>query len=1190
MNNNFVKQIGDQNPLDGVNVGDRATPKLIDFDGDGDLDVFIGEESGTISFLENVGDAATPEFIQRSGAANPFDGIVISEERSNPAFADWDGDGAIDAAVVGNAEGTLRYFTYDGDRFTEQIDSDNPFNGIDVGSRSAPALVDLNGDGALDLVVGEGSGNLNVFLNDGAGFTAQTGSDNPFDGVDVGNNSTPAFKDLDRDGDLDAFVGTFSDGTVNYFENTGTAATPEFVQRLGADNPFKDVRPIKGNVPTLGDLNGDGDLDALIGGRDGNITYLANGPSVSIAPGGVTPTESGTVAGSFVVTLSQPAPSDGLTIQYTVETRADSATAGVDYQPLSGSVTVAPGETTAVIEVTPIDDGETDPIETVTLSLSAPDGYLVSPDQKTASLAIADNEGDPLLAKILNEPNFKDQWYLRNTVDNFGTPGVDLNVLKVWQDYSGKGVKIGVVERGLDTTHPDLAANYDPSGPVGDKLEGDHGSSVAGIIAAEAGNGLGGVGVAFNSTIRLFDRQDKNEATGEKIDRIEQVLSDQVNVDISNNSWGRNGFVMDFRNPGDPNDPNDNRHTNYVQVGAGIRNAVANGRDGLGTVYVSSAGNERDEGVSANYSNLRNSRYTIAVASLDEAGRFRDSSSPGANLLISAFGENIFSTDVAGELGNTPGDYTFGFGGTSAAAPMVTGVAALMLEANPQLGYRDVQEILAYSAKWTDTENESWGFNGAANWNGGGLHYSLDYGFGQVDALAAVRLAETWQTQHTAANEQHVAMTSAPFLAIPDDNTAGISNTLTVEQGLKIDHVEVDLEINHDRYEDLIVTLTSPTGVVSELVNRIPRNEPGQFDDEKYDPREVDGQDFLYTFSSTFNWGETGVGDWTLNVVDAATGNTGVLNHWTLNLYGDAITADDTYIYTNDFARVGFDDPTRQTLSDTNGGNDTLNAAAVTSDLNLDLSPGKTSAIAGKSLHIAADTQIEQAFGGDGNDRILGNRINNALHGGRGDDKIYGGRGDDQIWGGKGNDLIKGQRNNDKLWGDSGDDKIYGGRGDDEIYGGQGKDTLFGNAGDDRLSGKHGDDILRGGGGADILTGGRGADILTGGGGADILDGGRGADILTGGAGRDTFVFENIRDTYDTITDFELSKDVIDVSSLLKGAASMATAFQDYVKVIKTGSGDAKVKINSQGDQFETIATLSGVDATALETKNFIFT
>ena len=1156
MNNNFVRQIGDQNPLDGINLGDRATPKLVDFDFDGDLDIFVGEEDGTINFLENIGSITSPEFVQRSGAANPFDGIVIDEERSNPAFVDWDGDGSIDAAVVGNLEGTLRYFTYDGVRFIEQIDSSNPFNGIDVGSRSAPALVDLNGDGNLDLVVGEGSGNLNVFLNDGVGFTEQTGIDNPFDGVDVGNNSTPTFKDLDRDGDLDAFVGTFDDGIVNYFENIGTATAPEFVQRLGADNPFKDVSPIEGNTPTLGDIDGDGDLDVFIGDRDGNITFLANGPSVSIAPGSVTPTESGTVAGSFVVTLSQPAPSGGLTVQYIVENRKDAATAGLDYQPLSGSVAIAPGETTATIEVTPIDDGETDPIETVTLSLVAPDGYLVPSDQKTASLAIADNEGNPILARILNEPNFRDQWYLRNTVDNFGTPGVDLNILKVWQDYSGKGVKIGVVEGNMDPTHPDLRANYDPSGLVGDLEGSGHGTNVAGVIAAEAGNGIGGVGVAFNSTFRFYDRSSTNEKPGGKVYPIEQVLSNQVNVDISNNSWGRNGFVMDFRNPGDPNDPNDNRHTNYVEVAKGMQNAIENGRNGLGTVYISSAGNEREDGMSANYSNLRNSRYTIAVASLDEEGRVRASSSPGANLLISAFGEDIFTTDVVGEQGKAPGDYRFDFNATSAAAPMVTGVVALMLEANPQLGYRDVQEILAYSAKWTDIDNESWGFNGATNWNGGGLHYSPDYGFGQLDALAAVRLAETWQTQHTAANEQHIAITSAPSLAIPDADLAGASNSLTIEKGLKIDRVEVDLEINHERYEDLIVTLTSPTGVVSELVNRIPRNDPGEFDDEKYDPREVDGKDFLYTFSTTFDWGETGIGDWTLNVVDAATGNTGVLNNWTLNLYGDTITADDTYIYTDDFARVKLNGPNRQTLSDANGGFDTINAAAVTSDLRLNLTADHTSTIAGESLRIAPGAEIEQAFGGDGNDRITGNTINNILHGGRGEDILRGGRGDDTLHGGQGNDEIHGGKDNDA---------IYGGLGNDTIYGGQGDDMFFGDAGNDILSGNGGD---------------------------DILNGGLGADILTGGVGRDTFVFDAVSDTYDTITDFNVSHDIINVAGILKGVAAPAIAFQNYVKVVQIGSSDVEVKINplgDQNDQFKTIAALSDVDAQALKAENFIF-
>src|SRR5690606_4185452 len=139
-----------------------------------------------------------------------------------------------------------------------------------------------------------------------------------------------------------------------------------------------------------------------------------------------------------------------------------------------------------------------------------------------------------------------------------------------------------------------------------------------------------------------------------------------------------------------------------------------------------------------------------------------------------------------GELGynSTPGDagnYTdlpgTGFNGTSAAAPVAAGVAALILEANPGLGYRDVQEILAYSAVRADLisredrmheEREYFesvsgplpdairdhqpeagallehSFNSARDWNGGGHMMSHHYGFGRIDALAAVRLAETW--------------------------------------------------------------------------------------------------------------------------------------------------------------------------------------------------------------------------------------------------------------------------------------------------------------------------------------------------------------------------------------------------------------------------------------------------------------
>lgn len=1100
--NNFVEQSGSNNLLDGVDVGNRSTPTLVDYDGDGDLDLFVGAEDGKITYLEKIGSASEPNYVERTGVDNPFDGVIIDEERSNPTLADLDGDGQIDTAVVGNLAGTLKYFSLEGDQFTEKTGSNNPFDGVTVSSRSAPEFVDLNGDGQLDLVVGDGDGVLAYFRNDGSnGFTQQTGPNNPFDGIDVGVNSTPAFADIDNDGDLDAFVGDFRGGKVNSFENTGNAKEPQFEERLGADNPF-DGFSTEGSAPTLGDVDGDGDLDAVIGGYEGDLTYLANVPSVSLSVDSITPSEDSAV-GFFIVTSSEPAPEGGLIIEYTVESTEYAATAGVDYQPLSGQVTIAAGETTATIDVVPLEDQAVDPIETVTITLSSPEGYVIPAREATAHLAIADNETDSLVAEAINEPNFKDQWYLWNTPYNLGTPGNDLNVLPVWPDYTGKGVKVGIIDTGIDSDHPDLVANYDPSLSNGVEDTGvyaGHGTATIGLVAATAGNGLGGVGIAHGATVASFGSPSL----------VEQVnyLSAQIAMDVVYGGWPQAAHFYMGR---------DFEISAGVAASQVVQEVVEKGRNGLGTVVVSPAGNYRQSHqFNTNYNYVLNSRHMLTVAALNSDGVHTRYSNPGSSLLISAFGSetpySIFTTDIVGEAGYNSGDYTGSFSGTSASGPMIAGVAALILEANPLLGNRDVQEIFAYSARCIDQDNESWVFNKAHNWNGGGLHHSSDYGFGLVDAHAAVRLAETWQMQHTAANEQQVSIASADKLAIPDADSAGLSDTLWVEQGLNIDYVEVDININHANYSDLMITLTSPTGVVSELVNRVRSQSDNSMG---YDPNKVDNQDFKWTFSTTANWGETGVGDWTLSVVDAKTGDTGVLNNWTLNLYGDALTPNDTYIYTDEFAHAKLlNDPTRSLLSDVNGGDNILNAAAVTSDLRLDLTPGsQSSQIAGRQLNLGANTLIETAFGGDGDDLIIGNSADNILDGGRG---------------------------NDQLKGMAGDDSLLGGKGDDQLLGGLGKDHL------------------------------------------------------TGGAGHDTFIYQKVKDFGDTITDFEIGIDKIDLSALFKGeddgGKDILEDFGDYVKFKQLGA-NTKVRVNSQGEEdgkFKTLATLMNVEKTALSANDFV--
>ena len=146
-----------------------------------------------------------------------------------------------------------------------------------------------------------------------------------------------------------------------------------------------------------------------------------------------------------------------------------------------------------------------------------------------------------------------------------------------------------------------------------------------------------------------------------------------------------------------------------------------------------------------------------------------------------------------------------GLHGTSLSTPEVTGVVALMLQANPGLGWRDVQNILAASATHTGSaigaaalgtnENSYWFLNDAANWNGGGMHFSNDYGYGMLNAYNAVRMAEVWSlfgSAQTTANEQVWNNSDDTDRVIPDNGTLTTSVLLTPSPAISVEHVELD--------------------------------------------------------------------------------------------------------------------------------------------------------------------------------------------------------------------------------------------------------------------------------------------------------------------------------------------------------------------------------------------------------------
>jgi uncharacterized protein YbdZ (MbtH family) len=267
----------DTTPFDISDVGNSSGPTFADMDGDGDMDAFVGENTVSINYFENTGTPLVPVFTLDADTT-PF-GLSIPSARAMPLFADIDGDGDLDA-FVGDFPGKVRYFSNTGtgplNGYTLDADT-TPFDLSDQGSNAITRFVDLDGDGDLDAFGGEATGNLNYFPNTGTALVPVFGTvvnSDPFGITDVGTDSAPAFADIDGDGDLDAFVGEDS-GSMNYFQNTGTILAPAFAAAV-TSNPFGLTDVGTESVPAFVDIDGDGDLDAFIGETSGNLNYFPN--------------------------------------------------------------------------------------------------------------------------------------------------------------------------------------------------------------------------------------------------------------------------------------------------------------------------------------------------------------------------------------------------------------------------------------------------------------------------------------------------------------------------------------------------------------------------------------------------------------------------------------------------------------------------------------------------------------------------------------------------------------------------------------------------------------------------------------------------------------------------------------------------------------------------------------------------
>ena len=464
------------------------------------------------------------------------------------------------------------------------------------------------------------------------------------------------------------------------------------------------------------------------------------------------------------------------------------------------------------------------------------------------------------------------QWHLDND-SQFGlSPGQDINVEGVWNGGNlGEGITVAVVDDGMHHQHADLhenvvvSKNHDYTGgnEIYDPFE-THGTAVAGIIAAQD-NGIGMRGVAPDATIYGYNFL----VSDEMADEVDAMSRNADTTAISNNSWG----------PGDSAvpEPAQSLWEDAVEDG------VTTGYGGKGVFYVWAAGNGAREGDYSTLDEYSNFYAVTAVCAVNYADVRSVYSEKGANLWVCgpSNGRGVPGISTT-DNGNR---YQDSFGGTSAATPMVSGVAALIRKANNALTWRDVKLILAASARKNDTGDSGWETGASKYGTSGNYEFNHEYGFGVADAQAAVNLAETWA--NVPILREISARSGNISLSIPDatsnDVGATVTSSVTLDPHVEfIEYIQVDAHFNHSSFRDLDVELVSPMGTVSKLVP--------YFDEDEFGPVVP-----LYNLTNPFRFGsakhlgEDAEGTWTLRITDHIPQDTGRLRSWTLTAYGHGI-------------------------------------------------------------------------------------------------------------------------------------------------------------------------------------------------------------------------------------------------------------------------------------------------------------
>jgi len=468
-------------------------------------------------------------------------------------------------------------------------------------------------------------------------------------------------------------------------------------------------------------------------------------------------------------------------------------------------------------------------------------------DERSLARNIALHGGD------MNDPEGGKEWYISaagtQTREEIHTL---LGVKEAWKKgYTGKNVTVTILDDGIERLHPDLEKNYcaeasydfndrddDPNPRYDPTNENKHGTRCAGEVAMVANNGICGTGIAFDARIggcRLLDGKVTDSLEGESL------AFARHHIDIYSASWG-------------PNDDGKTTEGPQALAAHGMQLGIDEGRGGKGAIYVWASGNGGGIGDNCNSDGYTSSIYTLSISSASEKGHSpwyseKCSSTMGTTYSSGSATEGkVTSTDLFGKC-------TSQHSGTSAAAPMAAGLIALLLEANPDLTWRDVQHIVAHTSRMEPLKTENGWYK-----NGVGYCVNLAFGFGLMNADEMVTLADrnSWQNvgpqkickvQGTT-QPQPLHSGSQVEVIINTSGCKGQDNEVNY-----LEHVQVIVDIEYSRRGDLYIEQESPMGTITPLML-----------ERKYDTSKEGFKH--WALMSVHNWGEQAAGVWKVRIAD----------------------------------------------------------------------------------------------------------------------------------------------------------------------------------------------------------------------------------------------------------------------------------------------------------------------------------